>query len=87
MTMLRAGRPRICVSIPGRGKSFSLLQSIQTGFETDAVSYSVSTGVSFSGVKRPGREANLSHPSNAKVRMGMTVHSQPAHAFMAWQIL
>jgi len=44
----------------------SLLQNFQTGSESLPASYSLDTGCSFSGVKRPGHEADHEPPSSAE---------------------
>ena len=56
MTRKRAGQPRVRVSIFGRGKRFSLLQSVQACFGAHPVSY-----LFLSGVRRPGHEADHSN--------------------------
>ena len=38
----------------------------------------------FLGVKWPGREANLSHPSVSSFRMSGAKHQLPIYTFMAW---
>jgi hypothetical protein len=45
---------------------------VQTCSGVRQASYSMGTGVSFPGVKRPGREVNHSPPVNAEVRMAGT---------------
>jgi hypothetical protein len=52
---LRAERPG--VQIPAVATDFSLFQNAESGTEDHPDSCSVSIGVSFLGVKRPGREA------------------------------
>jgi hypothetical protein len=42
------------------------------------------TGVPSLGVKRPGREADHSPPSSAKVKNAWSYTSTPQYAFMAW---
>jgi hypothetical protein len=44
----------------------------------------VGTRVSFSEVKRPGREADHSPPSSAEVQNAWNYTSTPQYAFMAW---
>jgi len=41
------------------------------------------TGCSIAGLKRPGREANHSHPSNAEVKNAWSYTSTPKYSFMA----
>ena len=53
---LRGGQTRIRGSIPGRGKIFVLLQSIQIDPGAHLTSYSMGIG---SGEKRAGREADI----------------------------
>jgi len=51
-------------SIPGRSKEdIFLLHQVQTGSGAHLTSYPVDTEASFSGVKRPGREADHSYPA------------------------
>jgi hypothetical protein len=52
---------------PAVSVNFSLLQRVQTGSGAHPASYPMSTGVSFSRVKRPGREADHSLSSSAEV--------------------
>jgi hypothetical protein len=49
--------------IPGEARSFTFLRNVQTISGARLASYSVCTGV-----KRPGREAGHSSPSNAEVK-------------------
>jgi hypothetical protein len=51
---LQDGRLRNWVSILSKGRSFSLLSSVQTGFHTHPHSYTVGTGGCFSGSKTAG---------------------------------
>ena len=52
---LRAGRPKNCGSIPGKGKRFlSLLHSVQAGSRAHPVSYSMDTRWYFRGGKVVG---------------------------------
>jgi hypothetical protein len=51
---------------------FPLLHSVQTGV-AHLDSYPVGTGGCFSGVKRPGREAD--YPFSVEVKNGRTIHS------------
>jgi hypothetical protein len=48
-------------SIPGRGKRFSLLHSVQTGSGIHPASYSMGTGALSPGIKWPGMELTT-HP-------------------------
>jgi hypothetical protein len=45
--------------------------------EEEAVSYSMGTGGSFSGVKRPGRETDCSPPSSAEVKNDAAIFRLP----------
>jgi hypothetical protein len=58
------------VRFPTRSGNFSLHHRVQNGSGAHPASYPVGTRVSFSGgkVRRPGREANHSPPSSAKVK-------------------
>jgi hypothetical protein len=61
--------------IPFRDKSF--LHSIQTSSGAHPASYPVGTGVLSPGAKSPGREADHSPPSNAKVKNGGAIPPLP----------
>jgi hypothetical protein len=54
---------------------------VQTGSGTHLGSYPVGLSV---GVKLPGREADLSPPSNAKIKSAWSYTSTPQCAFKAW---
>jgi hypothetical protein len=58
------------VRFPARARNFVLLHSVQTGSKAHLASYPMSTGSTFPGVKRSGREADHSLPSSAKVKDG-----------------
>jgi hypothetical protein len=47
VTKVWAGRPRSRGSIPGNGKSFSLLHNVETGSGTHQASYTMDTGGCF----------------------------------------
>jgi hypothetical protein len=49
--------------------------SVQTGSEAHPTSYTMGTGGSFRGVKRPGREAGHSPPTSAEVKKMWTYTS------------
>jgi hypothetical protein len=51
-------------SIPERGRGFSSSPCVQTGSGAHPASYSMGTG----GKARPGRDADHSPPSSAKVK-------------------
>jgi hypothetical protein len=53
-TYLRAGQQRNRGSIPGRGKTFSLLHNVHTGCNDQKASCRKDTGSSFPGVKGAG---------------------------------
>jgi hypothetical protein len=55
-----------------------------TDSEAHPASYPVGTRGSFLGVKRPGREADHSHPSSAEVKNAWSYTSVPQYAFMVW---
>jgi len=48
--------------------NFSPSHRVLNGSGAHSASYPMGTGDSFSGVKRPGREADHSPPSSAKVK-------------------
>jgi hypothetical protein len=56
--------------LDGRGSIPGRVEIIQTGFETNPVSYPVGTGALSQGVKRQGREADHSLPSSAEIKNG-----------------
>jgi hypothetical protein len=58
---------------------FSLRYRDQIGSGTHPATYAMDTGSNFSGVKRPGREADYSHASNAEVRNAWTYPSIPKY--------
>jgi hypothetical protein len=51
-------------------RKLSLLHSIQASCGAHSNSYTIGTNGSFPGVKQPGRDADHSSPSNAKVETG-----------------
>jgi hypothetical protein len=65
------------------GQEFSLLQVVQTGSGVHPTSYTMGTGGSFLGVKRPGSDAHHSPPTSAEVRNMWFYTSTPPYAFMA----
>jgi hypothetical protein len=67
-----------------QGLHFSLHHRIQTGSEAHPASYPMGTRGSFSGEKRPGREADHSPPSSAEAKNAWSYTSTPPYAFMAW---
>jgi hypothetical protein len=68
-------------SIPSRGKYFSLLRSVQTGFEVHPA-YPMGTWGFFLGVKRLWRESDHSLLSSAKVKNDGAIPPF-LHVFMA----
>jgi hypothetical protein len=63
------GDRKIGVSVPGRGRDFSLLYKIQTGSETQSVSYTVGPVGCFLGVKRQGLTLTIHLHLVPKLRM------------------
>jgi hypothetical protein len=65
------------VRFPAGAGNFSLHHRIQNGSDAHPASYPMGTGVSFPGVKWPGREADHSPPSSAgvKERVELYFHS------------
>jgi hypothetical protein len=57
------------VQFPSGARIFSLLHSVQTGSGAHSTSYSVDTGGSLPGLKRPGRETDHSLHLMARSRM------------------
>jgi hypothetical protein len=56
------------VRFPAGAGNFSLHHRVQNGYGDLPASYPTGTRGSFSGVKRPGREADYSPPSSAEVK-------------------
>jgi hypothetical protein len=56
------------VRFPAGAGNFSLHYRVQNGSGAHPASYPVGNRGSFSGVKRPGREADHSPPSSAEVK-------------------
>jgi hypothetical protein len=63
-------------------KELLLLHVVETGSVVHPISYTMGTGSSFPGVKRPGREADHS-PTTAEVKKMWIYTSTPPYAFMA----
>jgi hypothetical protein len=59
------------------GQEFLLLRFVQTGSGVHPTSYPMGTGGSFPGVKRPGREADHSPPTNVDVKKTWIYTSTP----------
>jgi hypothetical protein len=55
---------------PAAARDFSLLYSVQSGSGAHLTSYQMGTGGSFPGIKRPGRGAHHSSPTNAGAKNG-----------------
>jgi hypothetical protein len=73
--------------IPDGGGNFSLLHCIQTGPGIHPATYSMSTGGFSLGLKRPGREADHSNPSSAKVKNVWHYTSTPHYIYMMWCLI
>jgi hypothetical protein len=56
---------------------------VQTGSGVHPTSYAVGSEDSFPGVKRPGRKADHSPPTNAEVKKMWIYTSTPPYVFMA----
>jgi hypothetical protein len=59
------------VLLPAGARKLSLVHSVQTGSGVHPASYPVGTGISSDGVKRRGREADLSPPIHLMPRSRM----------------
>jgi hypothetical protein len=70
-------------SSPGRVKQFPLLHIVQTGSGVHPTSYKMDTEGSFPGVKRQGREADHSPPTNAEFKKMWIYTSTPPYVFRA----
>jgi hypothetical protein len=57
--------------------------TLKTGSGVHQTSYTMGTGGSFPGVKRPRREADHSPPTSAEVKKMLIYTSTPPYAFMA----
>jgi hypothetical protein len=57
--------------------------NFQTGSGVNPTSYTMGTGSSFPGVKRPGSEADHSSPNGAEVKKMWIYTATPPYAFMA----
>jgi len=66
------------------GWNFSLYHRVQNCSGAHPVSYSMGTGGSFPGVKRPGREADQSPPTSAEVKSAGNYTSTPQYVLMTW---
>jgi hypothetical protein len=73
------------VRLPAGAGNFSLHHRVQNGSGAHPASYPMGNKCSFSGVKRPGREADHSPPSSAEVNSAWTYTSTPQYTFMAWR--
>jgi hypothetical protein len=69
-------------SSPGRVKNILFSTSSRSTLGSTEPS-TVSTGGSFPGVKRPGREADHSPPASAEVKKMSIYSSTPPYAFLA----
>jgi hypothetical protein len=72
-----------CGSIPGWGRRFFLLLSVQTGPGGQATTYRMGTGSSFTG----GSEADHSSPSSAEDMNAWSYASTVSYVFMAWCLI
>jgi hypothetical protein len=76
------------VRFPARARDISLLHSVHTSSEAHPASYPVGTGGSFTGVKRPGREADHSPQSSVARSTVLELYLyQPPHVFIAWCLI
>jgi hypothetical protein len=74
------------VRFPAGAGNFSLHHRVQNGSGAHPASYPMGIRGSFSGGKRPGREADHSPPSSAQVKewAERSYTSTPQYAFMVW---
>jgi hypothetical protein len=72
------------VRFPAGAGNFSLRHRVQNVSGAHLAPYPMGTRGSFPGVKRPGREADHSHPSSAEVKNAWSYTSIPQYVFMAW---
>jgi hypothetical protein len=64
-------------------QEFPFLHVVQTGSGVHSTSYPMGGEDPFPGIKRPGREADHSPPSNADVKKIWSYTSSPPYIFMA----
>jgi hypothetical protein len=64
-----------------------LIYAVQTSRAAHLASYPICTGVVSPGVKRPGREADQSSPSNAEVKNALSYTSTPPYIVIAWYLV
>jgi hypothetical protein len=63
-------------------QEFSLLHVVQTSSWVHTASYPMGTGASFPGIKRPGREADVSHTNIDEIKKTWIYTSTPPYVFM-----
>jgi hypothetical protein len=80
---LRAGRPRSQSSSPGTIKNFLFSTSSRPALGLIQPPIHWVPGALSPEVKRPGREADHSHPASAEVKKTWIYKSTPPYAFMA----
>jgi hypothetical protein len=78
---LRVGRPGFDSQ---HVQDFSPLHRVQTACEAHPASYSMRTGDSFPEVKRLGRDADRSPPSNAELKNGGAI--PPLPHMSSWRV-
>jgi len=67
--------------------TFSLSHYARSGSEAHLASGAVRTGGLFHGVKRPGREANHSHPSFVEAKIMWSYIFTPPYISMVWCLI
>jgi hypothetical protein len=80
---LWAARPRGRSSSPDRVKNFLFSTSSRPALWFTQLTIQWVSGALYSGVKRPGREADHSPPTSAEVKKTWVYTSTPSYAFMA----
>ena len=65
------------VGLPAPARKYSVLHSVHTGSGAHPTSCPMGAGSVSQGVKRPGREADRSHPSSAEVKNGGAIPPLP----------
>jgi hypothetical protein len=71
-------------SIPGTGKRYSILHSVQTGSVAHPASYPMGIG---GGLISKECQADHSPKSTAEVKNGWRYTCTPPYAFMAWSLI
>jgi hypothetical protein len=69
-----------------RAGNLSLYHRVQTGAGAQLASFTMRTGGSLPGLKRPGCETVYSQPSSTEVKNAWSYTSTPPYVFLAWYL-